>query len=654
MGIDYAAANNFTLIISLDCGIKSADLIAYASTLGIDFIVCDHHLPDKELPKAVAILNPKQTDCNYPYKELCGCGVGFKLITALAQQYGIDEENYFCYLDLLAVAIAADIVPMTGENRIMAYHGLAQINSNPCAGIKALIALAGIQNKLSITNVVFVIAPRVNAAGRMDDAKKAVQLFIEKDATKAMELAEILHSDNSDRKEADSTITEEALKIIDSDAMLINKKTTVVYKEHWHKGVVGIVASRLTEKYYRPTVVLTRSGDIVAGSARSVVGYNLYEAIHACKDHLLGYGGHFAAAGLSLLPENVEAFSKQFEEVVSASIEERLLIPEINIDAEIKLSAINTSMYNIICQMEPFGPDNMRPVFLAKNVIDTGYSKIVKDLHVRFVLKDNNKTLTGIGFNMAEKFHLIEKGKPFDIVFTIDENEWNGDTTLQLNFIHYIQYFFYIGFNWNWRIAFHILTNEIKGEKKYGIRTTGVDELKQNKKNGTDISHATIYMPVSYDLLEMAFAHLPISQKKHFLDIGCGKGRALCVAGFEGYKKVTGIDFSAQLCSAANENITAVKENIASAEFTVIHCDASSYIIPSDVDCIFLFNPFDEFMMNKVVDHIIQSINNHPRKIDIIYVNPLYKELFIKKAFTEIFYSKRLQYLELSILTHHL
>lgn len=435
MGIDYAADNNFTLIISLDCGIKSADLIAYASTLGIDFIVCDHHLPDKELPKAVAILNPKQIDCNYPYKELCGCGVGFKLITALAQQYGIHEENYFCYLDLLAVAIAADIVPMTGENRIMAYHGLIQINSNPCEGIKALIQLAGIQKKLSITNVVFVIAPRVNAAGRMDDAKKAVQLFIEKDATKALELAEILHSDNSDRKEADSSITEEALKIIDSDSLLINKKTTVVYKEHWHKGVVGIVASRLTEKYYRPTVVLTRSGDIVAGSARSVVGYNLYEAIHACREHLLGYGGHFAAAGLSLLPENVDAFSKQFEEVVSATIDERLLIPEINIDAEIKLSAINMSMYNIICQMEPFGPDNMRPVFLAKNITDTGYSKIVKDLHVRFVLKDNNKTFTGIGFNMADKFHLIEEGKPFDIVFTIDENEWNGDTTLQLKVI---------------------------------------------------------------------------------------------------------------------------------------------------------------------------------------------------------------------------
>ncbi|UEG48581.1 single-stranded-DNA-specific exonuclease RecJ [Ferruginibacter lapsinanis] len=435
MGIDYAAENNFTLIISLDCGIKSADLIAYATTLGIDFIVCDHHLPDKELPKAVAILNPKQADCNYPYKELCGCGVGFKLITALAQQYSIDEENYFCYLDLLAVAIAADIVPMTGENRILAYHGLAQINQQPCEGIKALIQLAGIEKKLSITNVVFVIAPRVNAAGRMDDAKKAVQLFIEKDPIKALDYAEILHSDNSDRKEADSSITEEALKLIDTDEILINKKTTVVYKEHWHKGVVGIVASRLTEKYYRPTVVLTRSGDIAAGSARSVVGYNLYEAIHACKEHLLGYGGHFAAAGLSLLPENVEAFSKQFEEIVSSTIDPNLLIPEIIIDAETSFEEINAPLYNIICQMEPFGPDNMRPVFLAKNVTDTGYSKIVKELHVRFVVKNHNKTLTGIGFNMADKFHIVEQQKPFDIVFTIDENEWNGETTLQMKVI---------------------------------------------------------------------------------------------------------------------------------------------------------------------------------------------------------------------------
>ncbi len=435
MGIDYATENNFTLIISLDCGIKSADLIAYAKTLGIDFIVCDHHLPDDVLPDAVAILNAKQKDCTYPYKELCGCGVGFKLVTALAQQYGIDEEHYFCYLDLVATAIAADIVPMTGENRILAYFGLEQINNNPCAGIKALIQLGGIQKKLSINNVVFVIAPRINAAGRMDDAKKAVQLFIEKDSDTALELAKLLHSDNNDRKEADSNITAEALAIIENDVELINRKTTVVYKEHWHKGVIGIVASRLTEKYYRPTVVLTRSGDIAAGSARSVVGYNLYEAIHACREYLLGYGGHFAAAGLSLLPADVNAFSDKFEAVVSATIEDRLLVPEIVIDTPISFNEINTSLYNIICQMEPFGPENMRPVFVTSNVTDTGYSKIVKDQHIRFVVKQNNSTFTGIGFNLADKFHILQSKKPFNLVYTIDENEWNGETNLQLKII---------------------------------------------------------------------------------------------------------------------------------------------------------------------------------------------------------------------------
>ena len=435
LGIDYAAENNFTLIISLDCGIKSIELIAYAKTLGIDFIVCDHHLPDDTLPDAVAILNAKQKDCNYPYKELCGCGVGFKLMTALAIEFGIGEEHYFCYLDLVATAIAADIVPMTGENRILAYYGLEQINSNSCAGIKALIQLGGIQKKLSINNVVFVIAPRINAAGRMDDAKKAVQLFVEKDTDKAFELAKLLQSDNCDRKEADSSITAEALILIEKDIELINRKSTVVYQEHWHKGVVGIVASRLTEKYYRPTIVLTRSGDIVAGSARSVVGYNLYEAVHACQEYLLGYGGHFAAAGLSLLPENVNAFSAKFEAVVAATIDPQLLIPEIIIDSAISFDEINTSLYNIICQMEPFGPENMRPVFIAANVTDTGYSKIVKELHVRFVVKQSNKTFTGIGFNMADKFHIIESKKPFDLVFTLDENEWNGETNLQLKII---------------------------------------------------------------------------------------------------------------------------------------------------------------------------------------------------------------------------
>ncbi len=435
MGIDFAKDNDFSLIISLDCGIKSADLVDYAKKLGIDFIICDHHLPDEKIPDAVAILNPKQKDCGYPYKELCGCGVGFKLITALAQHFNIEEEHYFCYLDLVATAIAADIVPMTGENRVMAFYGLEKINSNPNPGLKALILLGGIQKKLSINNVVFVIAPRVNAAGRMDDARKAVQLFIEPDYETALSFAELLHSDNSDRKEADSSITAEALALIDGDETLINKKTTVVFKDHWHKGVVGIVASRMIEKYYRPTVVLTKSGDIVAGSARSVPGFNLYEAIHACREYLLGYGGHFAAAGMSLLPQNVQAFANKFESVVSATIEEHLLIPEIIIDTPITFKEITNSFYSILCQMEPFGPENMRPVFVAKNVCDTGYSKIVKELHIRFVIKQDNFTLTGIGFNMAEKFLLMQLQKPIDVVFTIDENEWNGATTLQLKVI---------------------------------------------------------------------------------------------------------------------------------------------------------------------------------------------------------------------------
>jgi single-stranded-DNA-specific exonuclease len=435
MGIDFAAANKYSLIISLDCGIKSVELIAYAKTLGIDFIVCDHHLPDTIVPQAVAILNPKQVDCNYPYKELCGCGVGFKLITALAQHFGIDEEHYNCYLDLVATAIAADIVPMTGENRIMAFYGLEKINSSPNPGIKALIYLGNIQKKLSINNVVFVIAPRVNAAGRMDDARKAVQLFVEPDYDKALAFAEMLHSDNSDRKEADSSITEEALAIITNDEVLKNKKTTVVFKDHWHKGVVGIVASRLIETYYRPTVVLTQSGEVVAGSARSVPGFNLYEAIHACREHLLGYGGHFAAAGLSMIPENVPAFAKSFEEVVAKTIDPQLLIPEVIIDAPVSFTEITNSFYSIINQMEPYGPENMRPVFIAKAVTETGYSKIVKELHVRFVVKQNNITLTGIGFNMAGKFHLLQMQKPLDIVFTIDENEWNGTKSLQLKVI---------------------------------------------------------------------------------------------------------------------------------------------------------------------------------------------------------------------------
>jgi single-stranded-DNA-specific exonuclease len=432
IGIDHAKENNFSLIISVDCGIKSVDLVAYAKSLGIDFIICDHHLPDAELPAAYAILNPKQVDCNYPFKELCGCGVGFKLIMALAETLQLPESSYLKYLDLVATAIAADIVPIVDENRVIAFYGLKMINDAPCEGIKALMQLAGVQKEMFLTNLVFIIAPRVNAAGRMDDARKAVQLFIEKDCDKAKEFAEMLHIDNTDRREADSSITEEALEFIKGDPEQLNRKTTVVYKEHWHKGVVGIVASRLIETFYRPTVVLTRSGDVAAGSARSVPGFNLYEAIHACREFLLGYGGHFAAAGMTLLPENVEAFSKKFEEVVSSTIDAELLIPEVVIDAEVSFADLRMPLFNILKQMEPFGPGNMRPVFIAKHVTDTGHSKTVKEQHIRFVLKQNNHTFSGIGFNMADKFNWFLENKPLDIVFTLEENEWNGEKNLQL------------------------------------------------------------------------------------------------------------------------------------------------------------------------------------------------------------------------------
>lgn len=437
-GIEYAHTQNITLIIALDCGIKSTDLIVYAKSLGIDFIVCDHHLPDAVLPPAVAILNPKQTDCPYPFKELCGCGVGFKLICALSRHLGLNEEDCFQYLDLVATAIAADIVPITGENRILAYFGVKQVNENPSPGIKALIELSTLQQtELHINHLVFVIAPRINAAGRMDDARKAVQLFIEDDYAQAIALAGLLHSDNDDRKEADTSITEEALAMIENDPQLLNRKTTVVYQPHWHKGVVGIVASRLIERFYRPTVVLTSSGEIVAGSARSVPGFNLYEAIHSCRQHLLGYGGHFAAAGMTMLPEQVQAFSSKFESVVAGQIKPHQLIPEIVIDASIVLADIKPAFYRIITQMEPFGPENMRPVFIAKKVTDTGYSKVVKEQHIKFSVKQNNTIITGIGFNMAERFSLLKSQQPVDIVFSINENEWNGEKSLQLRVIDF-------------------------------------------------------------------------------------------------------------------------------------------------------------------------------------------------------------------------
>jgi single-stranded-DNA-specific exonuclease len=436
-GIDFAAANGFTLIISLDCGIKSVELIDYQKVLGIDFIICDHHTPDPKLPEAVAILNPKQADCNYPFKELCGCGVGFKLITALATTIGLEEETIYDYLDLVATAIAADVVPLMGENRVLAYYGLKKANENPNFGIMALKELSGFDKELFITNLVFLIAPRVNAAGRMDDGKKAVQLFIAGELHEAKSYAEMLHTDNTERKEADKYITEQALAMILEDTSMVSMKSTVVYQSHWHKGVVGIVASRLIDHYYRPTIVLTRSGEFAAGSARSVSGFNVYEALQQCEDLLLGYGGHFYAAGMTLEIDKIDAFRTRFEEVVSATITAEMLVPEIVIDAEVKFRDLTKQFHSIICQMEPFGPENMRPVFLARNVADTGYSRIVKDTHIRFSLKQEGYIFDGIGFGMADKFSLLQLNNPIDIVFTLEENEWNNEKKLQMKIIDF-------------------------------------------------------------------------------------------------------------------------------------------------------------------------------------------------------------------------
>lgn len=436
-GIDHALANDFKLIICLDCGIKSVELISYAQLSGLDCIICDHHLPDAILPPAIAILNPKQQNCTYPYKELCGCGVTFKLVTAIAEKIGFSHDFTSGYLDLVATAIAADIVPMTGENRIMVFHGLEKINSNPSAGIKALMALSGLQGRLSITNVVFVIAPRVNAAGRMDDASKAVKLFTETNYENAYRFAEMLHADNADRKETDLSITEEALAMLEGNEIMLTRKSTVLFQPHWHKGVVGIVASRLIEKYYRPTIILTQSGDLVAGSARSISGFNLYEAIHACRDHLVGYGGHFAAAGISMHSHQVDAFCKKFEEVVSETIQPQMLVPEILIDLELSFKELTPGFYRIISQMAPFGPGNMKPVFISKRVIDDGWARVLKNQHVKCCLVQENIKIGAIGFNLGGRLSDLQTRKPIDVVYHLEENEWNNEKQLQLKIIDF-------------------------------------------------------------------------------------------------------------------------------------------------------------------------------------------------------------------------
>ena len=432
IGIDFAFDNDFSLIIALDCGIKAIEKVAYASEKNIDFIICDHHKPGLEIPKAVAVLNAKRVDCNYPFDELCGCGVGFKLIQALGSKRGQCIDDFIPYLDLVATAIAADIVPITGENRILAYFGLQVINSNPRNGIKALIHQIK-KKQLTITDVVFIIAPRINAAGRIKHGNYAVELLTEMDFDSAIEFAKAIEVFNADRKELDKKITVEALsQIMENEEE--NKFSTVVFQEDWHKGVIGIVASRLTETYYRPTLVFTKSGDKLAASARSVKDFDVYEALEECTEFIEQFGGHKYAAGLTLLPENYENFKNKFEEVVAKSIHKELLTPEILIDAEIELSEITPKFFRILQQMAPFGPQNMTPIFKSTGVRDNGYGKKVgsDETHLKLNLfqGDNQKTYNTIGFGLGNKIELVED--EFDIVYSLDENEWNGYKSVQL------------------------------------------------------------------------------------------------------------------------------------------------------------------------------------------------------------------------------
>jgi single-stranded-DNA-specific exonuclease len=433
-GVDYAVENGFKLLITLDCGIKSSELILEAKNRGVDTIICDHHLPGKDLPKAVAILNAKQNDCGYPYKELCGCGVGFKLIHAIALKKGFPENSYLKYLELVATAIAADIVPITGENRLLTFHGLKQVNASPSIGIKALIELSELKGPVNISSLGFMIGPRINAAGRMDDAKKAVALFIEKDPSKALYIASLLQTDNNHRKEADKEITKDAISMIEENHVESNKKSTVLYSPEWHKGVIGIVASRLLERFYKPTIIFTKSGDVVAGSARSIPGFNIHEGLEQCRELLIGFGGHYFAAGMTLLPENIEAFKNKFEKIVDDSLEPHHFIPEIHIDAEVLLSDLTPMFFNIMQQMEPFGPENAKPIFCATKLKNSG-SRIVKENHVRFQVEQNGTMYNGIGFNLAEKYNEIADHSHLDLVFTLEENSFNGTTTLQLKVI---------------------------------------------------------------------------------------------------------------------------------------------------------------------------------------------------------------------------
>lgn len=434
-GIDFAAENNFSLVIALDCGIKANEKIEYANQKNIDFIICDHHLPSANVPKALAVLDPKQTDCNYPYKELSGAGIGFKLIQAFSEKNNLPAENYLKYLDLVVTSIAADIVPITGENRVLAFFGLEKINANPSAGIQALLNLSLQKSLANISTLVFTLGPRINAAGRIEHGSKSVELLTCEDEVQASEFAKAINETNTQRRDLDLGITTEAMEMLENDVQVSIKRTTVLFNEHWHKGVVGIVASRLIEKYYRPTIVLTQSEGLVTGSARSVREYDVYSAIEQCGDLLEQFGGHKFAAGLALKRENVEAFKTKFETVVSASITAEQLIPKIEVDAEIEFHEITPKFLRILKQFAPHGPENMTPVFCARSVFDMGWGNVFGNNHLKLELfqKSNpNIRFQAIAYDKGDYINFFQRKIPMDIVFKIHESEYNGVTTVQL------------------------------------------------------------------------------------------------------------------------------------------------------------------------------------------------------------------------------
>ncbi len=435
MSIDWANNNGFSLIIALDCGIKSIDKVAYAKQRGIDFIICDHHLPGEEVPDAVAVLNPKQKDCIYPFKELSGCGIGYKLIEAYAKKHQLDTKEVELHLDLTAVSIASDLVPILDENRVLAFYGLKKLKTNPNSGLKALLEAYPEKPEFGVSDIVFFIGPRINAAGRIADAKDSVLLMIADCAEDAKRIAFQVNQHNIDRRGFDQSITEHAFELIEKDPDFINRKSTVLFHSEWHKGVIGIVASRLIEKYYRPTIILTESNGMVTGSARSVEGFDLYGAIEQCSDLLDQYGGHTHAAGLTLKLENLNKFIDKFESVVARDIIELSRTPQIEIDMEIPLRAITPKFYSVLKQFSPFGPGNLNPIFVSKNVWDVGDATIVGNNHLKLSItqEEGGRIFKAIGFGLGEHYDKVSEGRSFDICFTIEENHFNGHINLQLN-----------------------------------------------------------------------------------------------------------------------------------------------------------------------------------------------------------------------------